>query len=837
MFYNARVLRTHFIATLVFALLFGGILLPETASVAAAQGAALELTIVGPTYVQAGKNLTYTMVLKNMTAQTQSNINFFNDLPDNTTYVSGGTFIEDTPNYVQFTVPTLAAHATQNLTWVVKVNNGTAVGTVIENSAFNFLSPTVGDAYGSSSTLVEAAGTLTAIYKNSSRRAFDVTVDGYQFENYSNDAPRNFNDDLNKTDVFALFGPAACQSGNTAATCQLSGPAKSWLASALKSPNGGHCDGMAATSLRLFNSLPYGTLSTPATFERGATSTSTLNFPAQPIENYITHYFSTQSFIWDSHFAGTPVEIVQKLTTDFNKTPSLGYTVSIFTAKNLDRYDDSTWDLGHSIVAYGIETVSPSESRILVYDNNFPKQRQYITVNMAANTWRYVTAATPGQGDAIYTGSAFSKNLRLVPLTARDLPAGQYFECPFCPEEAANSAQAPTAPGMIAGQIEFEYTGEGAILVVNDDDQSTGFDFNAETFINEIPDAEIFQFQGGLGKEIPPRIAVPYLEAEGTRYSVFVSGKSIDTVAEGALIMTGDGFAMGLDAITLDPDEFLELVVSPDGDFLAFRATETITAPSMYIAYDPVSDQDPSIIFNVDGVILDAGEESSLELDPDLERVYFKDSGALGQQFEVDMTFIWPDGDEEVYTETIDVPAGSTSAFIDFGAWDGLEHPSTYVDDILQNPLANHRLKLASSTSSYDPTPQANAPFGVYRVEATFVNVTEIVLNDLYFTVAELGAGNLLLNATGGPGGVGSEVAVPVEALGDNELLDANETFTITFDVGLATAEAPTVTVDANGEPWDWTPNADPAPTYDANNASFLFTLRSESLFLPLIAR
>ncbi|MFN8494716.1 MAG: hypothetical protein U0350_44350 [Caldilineaceae bacterium] len=65
--------------------------------------------------------------------------------------------------------------------------------------------------------------------------------------------------------------------------------------------------------------------SSPATFQAGAANTINLNFPAQPIENYIAHYFKIQSFIWDSHFVGTPVQTVDKLIADFNKTPSVGY--------------------------------------------------------------------------------------------------------------------------------------------------------------------------------------------------------------------------------------------------------------------------------------------------------------------------------------------------------------------------------------------------------------------------------------------------------------------------------------------------------------------------------
>ena len=125
----------------------------------------------------------------------------------------------------------------------------------------------------------------------------------------------------------------------------------------------------------------------------------------------------------------------------------------------------------------------------------------------------------------------------------------------------------------------------------------------------------------------------------------------------------------------------------------------------------------------------------------------------------------------KIYTETVIVPAGAISAFIDFGAWDGLLIPPTYIDNVLQNPSVNHRLKLASSTGIYIATPQANAPAGVYRVTATFTNVTEVSLEDVYFTVANLGTGNVLLNADGSPAGVGAKISVPAAALGGDGIL------------------------------------------------------------------
>ena len=824
---------------IVLSLLVGSGLLPSVTPTvyAEADEAFITLTPSGPTYARVGANITYEYVLKNFLNESVTDIVIWNPLPANTTYVSGGTLLA-ADNGVLFEISSLAAKATKTFTMVVKVNNGVALGTVIENKDIVVENFTVGpDSYETSAetavgTTIEAPGTVTAIYKNASGRAFDVTVDGFQFENFSNEPPRVFKDDLASDDIFALFGPAACTSGTTAATCVLSGPARKWMLAQIADMGFGHCEGMAATSLRLFDERPFKGKAKPADFQSGAASTSNLNFPAQVLENYISYYFITQTVdeYYDAQIVAGPVEIVNRLTADFNKTNPVPYTMGIYKMPG--------FKAGHAITAYGVEKVNAGESRILIYDNNYPKQRQYITVNMNANTWRYVTAAVPGETPDVYTGTATSGNLSIQPNNARDLPAGEYFTCPFCPNTGVQAADA----GQTDATISFQYSGEGALLVTNNDDQSTGFAFDIEEDINEIPGAELIYFNGGLGYDVPPRIVVPVVETDGAFNSVFISGKGIDDVAAGALSITGEGYVVGLDAIQLDPDEFLEIAVSQDGTEIAFRATETIEAPSMYISYDPVSAEDPSIIFQISGIILDAGEESSLVLDPDLERVYFDDtSGGGGQEVDVTMSFIWPDGDEEDYVETIDVPDGSSSAFIDFGAWDGLLDPSIYVDDLLQNPSVNHRLKLVNSTGTYDPTPQTDAPAGVYHVEATFTNVTEVVLGgDIYFTVVDLGEGNLLLNADGGPAGVDGELLVSQEALGGDGLLDANESFTVTFDVGLASAGMTTFTVDANGEPWDWTPDADPAPAYDANDASFEFDVNAIStggrnIFLPLL--
>ena len=528
-----------------------------------------------------------------------------------------------------------------------------------------------------------------------------------------------------------------------------------------------------------------------------------------------------------------PKELVNKLIADFNSATPVPYTVGIYALPG--------WEHGHAITAYGVETVNANEARILVYDNNFPKQRQYITVNLAANTWRYVTAATPGQDDTVYEGSATSGNLSLHINNSRDLPAGQYFTCPFCNQPASNASVEAAAAGMVTGELSFQYTGEGALLVVNDEGQKTGTDIGSDTLLEEIPGAELTHFKGGLGKAIPPRITVPFTELDETQYTVMVHGTTVETPTHGSLSITGLGFHMGLDNIELGPGEVFDFRVSPDGDHIAFwvtgATTDTIKAPAMHIAHDPIHDGDPSVVFEVAGETLVAGERISLTLDPALERIYIEDEGIEAEEFDITMDLIFPDGDTHVYTDTVIVPVGTTSAFVDFGAWDGQLVPPTYIDNVLQNPSVNHRLKLTSSTGAYDPTPQANAPAGLYHVTATFENVTEVSLENVYFTVANLGAGNVLLNADGSPAGVGAKLSVPAATLGADSILHTHDTFTFTFAVGLATADVSSLTVDANGAPHDWI-HPNPAPAYDANNASFGFALRtSQSLFLPLIHR
>jgi hypothetical protein len=107
----------------------------------------------------------------------------------------------------------------------------------------------------------------------------------------------------------------------------------------------------------------------------------------------------------------------------------------------------------------------------------------------------------------------------------------------------------------------------------------------------------------------------------------------------------------------------------------------------------------------------------------------------------------------------------------------------------------------------------------------------------VYFTVGNLITGNVVLNADGSPAGVGGKISVPDAALGADGVLHSHESFTVSFEVGLASKTSSNLTINANGMPHDWI-HPNPPPSYDANNASFVFAVRASNFsYMPVVRR
>src|SRR6267154_2391548 len=117
---------------------------------------------------------------------------------------------------------------------------------------------------------------------------YEPAIHGYGFRNYGRDHDNE--NDLNAGNLIAIFGAEnVCEAGTTASDCVLNEPAEEWLGEATKLLAGGHCEGLAVTSLRFWEGLPFEGKSSLTDWQSGAHKVSDLEH-TNAISNYVAHY-------------------------------------------------------------------------------------------------------------------------------------------------------------------------------------------------------------------------------------------------------------------------------------------------------------------------------------------------------------------------------------------------------------------------------------------------------------------------------------------------------------------------------------------------------------------
>jgi hypothetical protein len=124
--------------------------------------------------------------------------------------------------------------------------------------------------------------------------------------------------------------------------------------------------------------------------------------------------------------------------------------------------------------------------------------------------------------------------------------------------------------------------------------------------------------------------------------------------------------------------------------------------------------------------------------------------------------------------------------------------PCVEVDAATSPEIVNSLVTLVSLTQTRSRTAVPGGPAGTMTIRATFENATDVPIAAPFFEVAELSEGNLLLNADGGPAGVGARVKADV---GPDELLSPGESFTTEFLIGLQRGRRFRFFVDVWGQP------------------------------------
>ena len=504
-------------------------------------------------------------------------------------------------------------------------------------------------------------GTIVARLKD-----YDPKIEGYGFRNYG--PYEGIESSLAAADLIMMFGAEnVCESGTTAQDCVLYEPAEEWLEQQFKMLSGGHCDGLAMTSLRFWIGRPFGGKSEPVNWQSGAEKVSDLR-QTGALKNYVAYIHAMQSLAEVYEFRGEnfknkPSEILHMLMEHMKDDSEDRLELAIYLRV------DGRLTRGHAIVPYAIEDMGEGEYNIHVYDSNYPGVSKVVELNAKEETWRYHTAADPNQTANDYVGDASTKSLTVQNLNARELDV---YGCPFCPDssEEAKLNHASATKKTKENQVGFTMDGEGEYMITDPNGKRIGYDFARNRFVNEIPEADIVPYMGGMDKKVPAQYHLPRLQGIKP-YTITVGGKSINREVDADLEMTGRGFIVGFEGLLVDPGETMSMTISPNGRELSFTATTDGETPSVFITI-ATGHKEPSYEFEIGGIRLAAGKTVTLKLDLEKEKLFFKDNDPDRDPYNVFVTRVNPDGTEDYYeNDNLDVAKKSDNYEMDFGKWDG----------------------------------------------------------------------------------------------------------------------------------------------------------------------
>ncbi|HQZ96878.1 MAG TPA: hypothetical protein PLP21_11215 [Pyrinomonadaceae bacterium] len=509
---------------------------------------------------------------------------------------------------------------------------------------------------------------------------FDPKIHGFGFRNFGKNP--DFDEDLTEDDLIRIFGAEnVCIEGSTSNDCVLYETADRWIEETIEKMNGGHCDGFSVSSLRMFVGRPFKGRKKPSDFQRGAVNLFDLK-KDQLTSNYVSFYqtltFLKETYLWRTPtFKKKPSEILQMIEDSMETKKEL-YTLEVWM-KEAGKYTR-----GHSILPIAIEEMDDEGIyRIHVYDNNYPGQTKYVTINTKTETWRYHTANNPAETARDYVGNAASNTLALKRLSDR---AKARYECPFCDEDEGDtdgeasvfSSRVPTfmnasfVPGARKqaqpDTINISTSGDVDLMIGDANGKRIGYDPVKKVTLNEIPGAVENLVAGDGEIDNAPEYLLPLNPANKKPYKISVHGTDSEYMSD--LQVYGPGFVVGFEDISVDKGESLNMTVSQDGRELSFTASADGETPSLYIATDS-GENKPSYEFEIGGITLRSGKTVSMKLDPDKGLIYFKDDDGDEDKYDVVISRTNPNGKVDVFEE-YDMDIGDKNTYVlNFGAWNG----------------------------------------------------------------------------------------------------------------------------------------------------------------------
>ncbi len=355
-------------------------------------------------------------------------------------------------------------------------------------------------------------------------------MDGFDFENYGNDAGQV---NMTAANLVDLFGSQVCQTGS-GSSCVLSPSAHHWLDQVNASMANGHCMGFSVSALRFF----MGNLSS-TTF--GAAHTFSLAVQGNDrLQSLIAEDFAYQDLpaVAGNAIQGTPTQVLNDLVHALNAHKE-AYTLGIIKA-------DGTG--GHAITPIAVEDRGNGLAEIIAYDNNFPGILRAVDVDTNADTWHYVGGINPADTSEIYNGNAATKSMLLLPTN----PGEKTQPCPFCAPKNTGPG-APTAIDKLH-YVEVAITGKAAqhphLLFTDEHGRKTGFVKNK--LVTQIPGIQVIQNYSVQNWHAGPEPTY-HLPLGQPLYTVTVDGSGVTKPIHTQLQVNGAGLVFYVQDIPYGP--------------------------------------------------------------------------------------------------------------------------------------------------------------------------------------------------------------------------------------------------------------------------------------------
>lgn len=469
---------------------------------------------------------------------------------------------------------------------------------------------------------------------------FRPNPNGYNFANYFN----SLESDL-PTDVLrVMFNDTVVCKQVIGNICTERPQAKRFRLAAVGSLLGGHCDGMAVTSLRFFKGID-----SVSAFQSGANYAHDIAFGTK-IRQQIAHYAALQFLLkrdyWlarDQALAQLPSVTLEQVRAALSGSVSdpMGLMVLyVFRPGNRG---------GHSLTPYAVEDEGSGIYRILVYDNDYIDDQAagYVEINTNAESWTFDGGSVAGK----YSGDATTKSLGALPISKYD-QYNRNSDCRWCPVPVSGNSASSSDTALMW------LNGSAHLLITNSQGERIGF--VGDQFVNEIPNALEFAPTGGQDSE--PLYDLPLSD----NYTTSLNGQTLANPENVSLTQFGPGYAIGIDDLTVNPSDSDQIKVSTDGKALEY-VPSAAKAPTFVVSQDSTGD---AYEFQLQAVDLAPNQSIKVSDDPSDGKLALNTASGGNSTYNLSITRIGSTG-EQVFEHHDLAIAGTDTEYFNFGSWNG----------------------------------------------------------------------------------------------------------------------------------------------------------------------